>query len=333
MTQALYMPGPGRTLTLPENAAVIRCLAGDSLGGGTNAPASTLLADLREKHVRGGAPTSTVLYRDDAFYWSKWYRQDGSSEWSTAYRNVYTSEAENQWLALHDRTGFNQGAAVASLSNALSLGLLWVMHYFANAAPRYRTPSGRLLPIHYVQHNTSSSYVGPFATNTSSWSPTHAAGLFELWQAHYLAPAVNALRAEGKQVFIESMFFTAGGADAATGAGTPGAGNLGQHLEQLLAAMGTRSGGRIPTVLVRPYQSHLPLDWQAAQASFDASMDQFGDFFADYVRMDGIPRAETWPGVHPTSDGLVMFAQRWVEALNRLAARGARLVVVTEDLA
>lgn len=336
MTQALYMPGPGRTLTLPENAAVIRCLAGDSIGGGTNSPAHTPLTSLAETHVRGGVATSTVLYREDAFYWSKWFRLNGSAEWSTAYRNIEASEADNAWLALHDRTGFNPGGPFAALSSAPSLGLLWVMHYLTNAAPRYRTPSGRSLPIHYVQHNTSGSLVGPYATNENvTWSPTHASGLFELWQAHYLAPAVNALIAAGKQVFIESMFFTAGGADGSAAAGTPGAANLGQNLEALLAAMGTRSGGRIPTILLRPYLS-VPAtfpDWAAAQASFDAQFDAFGDPMTDYVRMDGIPRVETWPGIHPSSDGLVMLAQRWVEALNRLAARGARLVVVTEDLA
>lgn len=336
MTQAVYMPEPGKVLTVPENAAIVRCLAGDSIGGGTTSPAHTPLTSLGERQVRGGAATATVLTREDAWYWDKWFRPNGSNEWSTAYRNLETSEADNTWRALHDRTGFNPGGPFAALSSAPSLGLLWVLHYLANTTPRYRTPSGAHVPIHYVQHNTSGSLVGAYATNENvSWSPTHASGLFELWQAHYLAPAVNALRAEGKEVFIESMFFTAGGADTSAAAGTPGAANLGQNLEALLAAMGTRSGGRIPTVLLRPYATGSALfpDFAAAQTSFDASFDLFGDAMVDFVRMEGVPRVETWPGVHPTTDGLVMLAQRWADALNRLASRGARLVRVLGDLA
>jgi hypothetical protein len=341
MTQAQYMPQPGTALKLPANAAVIRMVAGDSLCSGTTSPANTPISDLGETHVRGGAATTASLERGDAYYWSKWFRQDGDTLWSAAYRNLYTSEADNEWLVLHERTGFHAGpggATYADLGTAPSLGLPWVMHYFANAGPRYEDGQGQRLPIYYIQHGTSASLVGPFATETSTWDPTEAAGLFELWQANYVAPAVNALRAAGKEVYIESMFFTAGGADQNDDAGYPGAENLGQNLLNLLTAMGKRSGGRIPTVMVRPFRtgstSFPDAEAVLAKTSFDEVFDAFGDPFTDYVRMEGIPTTEaTKPGIHPTADGLVMMAQRWADALGRLAARGARLVHVTGDLA
>jgi hypothetical protein len=339
MSQALYIPTPGvGALSLPANAAVIRCICGDSLSGGTTAPANTPLSDLKETHTRGGAPTTTVLYREDAYFWNKWFRLNGSSQWSTEFRYTETAEAANAWELLHDRAGFNNGGPFAALASAPSISLPWMVHYFANQMPRYRdAATGERLPIHYVHFGISSSFVGAYATNTNaSWSPTHNDGGFEMWQATFLAPAVNALRAAGKQVYIESMFFTGGGADSNNGAGTPGATNLGQNLEALLAAMGKRSGGRIPTVLIRPTftgSASFP-DYAAAQTSFDTQFDAFGDGFTDYIRMEGIPKTEaTWPGIHPTSDGLVMMAQRYSEALGRLVSRGARLVAVKENLA
>lgn len=335
MTQAQYIPAPGETRVLGENAAVIRCVCGDSLAGG--APSvDTPLADLNETSVRGGAATATVLYRPDAYFWNKWFRLDGSSEWSTAFRYTETAEAANAWEALHDRTGFNAGGPFAALASAPSMGLPWLVHYFANQLPQYRTGGGAALPIHYVHFGISSSLVGPYATNTNaSWSPTHGDGGFEMWQATFLAPAVNALRAAGKDVFIESMLFTGGGADQSAAAGTPGAANLGQYLEALLAAMGARSGGRIPTVLVRPYETgsaSFP-GAAAAQASFDAQFDAFGSPDVDYIRLEGIPKEEAWPGIHPTTDGAVMVAQRYAQAMGRLVSRGARLVHVQADLA
>lgn len=338
MTQALYIPTPGvGGLTLPPNSAVIRCVCGDSLAGGTTSPAHTPLSDLKETHVRGGVPTTTVLYREDAYFWNKWFRVI-SGDWSTAYRYTETAEADNAWELLHDRAGFNSGGPFAALASAPSISLPWVIHYLANKLPRYRAANEQsYLPIHYVHFGISSSFVGPYATNTNaSWSPTHNDGGFEMWQATFLAPAVNALRAQGKQVFIESMFYTAGGADSNNGAGTPGAANIGQNMEALLAAMGKRSGGRIPTVLIRPYPTGSATfpDYAAAQTSFDAQFDAFGDGFTDYIRMEGIPKTEaTWPGIHPTTDGLVMMAQRYVEAVGRLVSRGARLVAVKENLA
>lgn len=343
MTQAQYIPQPGTALRLPTNAAVIRMLAGDSIGGGTTSPANTPVTDLGDTDVRGGAATGTAIYRNDAFYWSKYFRQNtaGTPAWSAAYRNLYASETDNTWLTLHDRTGWHAGpggATYVDLGSAPSLGLLWCMHYFSNSMPRYVDSQGQRLPIHYIQHNSSAALVGPFATETSTWDPTEAAGLFELWQAHYVAPAVNALRAAGKDVYIESMFFTAGGADQNDDVGYPGAENLGQNLLNLLTAMGKRSGGRIPSVLIRPFRTGATAfpDAEAvlAQASFDAIYDAFGDPFTDYVRMEGVPTAETdKPGIHPTADGIVMVAQRYAEAVGRLASRGARLVHVTGDLA
>jgi len=344
MTQAQYMPQPGTALKMPSNAAIIRILAGDSLSGGTSgAGLNTPISDLGETNVRGGAATTESIARGDAYYWDKWFRPNGSDLWSGEYRNLEASEAGNTWRALHERTGYNAGPSgattYADLTTPPSLGLLWVMHYFANALPRYEDGQGQRLPIYYLQHSTSSSLVGPYVTNENvSWSPTHATGLFEMWQANYVAPAVNALRAAGKEVFIESMFFTAGGADQSTAAGTPGAENVGQYLLDFLTAAGKRSGGRIPTVMVRPYYTgsvSFPLvEADLAKASFDAVFDAFGDAWTDYIRMEGIPTVETTkPGIHPTADGLVMMAQRWADALGRLAARGARLVHVTGDLA
>jgi hypothetical protein len=349
MTQPYLMPAAGSWLTLPANAAVIRMLAGDSLAGGTVSPANTPISDLGEDSIRNGAAATTVQYAADAYYWDKWLRLDDDEEWSGMFRNLEASEAANAWAVLHDRTGYNGGPAAtapgaigtayADLGDAPSLGLLWCMHHYSNVMPRYRTANGDRLPIHYLMHSTSSSLVGDYVTNENvTWSPTHATGLFEMWQANYVAPAVNALRAAGYEVFIESMFFTAGGADQSTAGGTPGAENLGQGLLNFLTAAGKRSGGRIPTVMVRPYYTAavaFPLaEADLAKDSFDAVFDAFGDAMTDYIRMEGIPTTEaTKPGIHPTADGLVMMAQRYAEAIGRLASRGARLVHVTGDLA
>lgn len=347
MTQARYIPQGGSTLTLPENAAIVRLVAGDSLCEGSTGTAQRLLSALKETEVRAGAAVTTPIYRQGAFFWNKWVRLIGGV-YSATYRTTLTSEADNAWEQLHDRTGWMSGTITADLASLNSLGLLWVIEYFANRMPQYRgNQSGQALPIYYIVNGAPSSVVGD-APHTSAgdllnWAPVNAAGAYERYMAHYVAPAVNALRADGKDVFIESMFFTGGGGDTATAAyaasngftSFAGATVLGQSLDEMLNAMALRTGGRVPAVLIRPYATGSAnfADYTDAQVSFDAQFDAFGDGFVDYIHMEGVPRQETWPGIHPTSDGLVMMAQRYAEAVSRLASRGARLVHITEDLA
>lgn len=339
MTRPFHIPAPGASRGLEENAAVIRIIAGDSLAGGAPGTADQLVSALRETSVRDGVAAGTPIVATDAYFWNKVFRLI-SGTYSKAYRSTVTSESDNAWEALHERTGFNAGTLTSNLNSALSLGLPWVFHYLANSLPIYYSNEARL-PIHYIHYGVPSSFAGAFAANhPASWSPTYNDGAFEVLAGHYIAPAVNALRAAGKVVYIESMFFTAGGGDTGTDAslsltGVPAATAIGQSLDVFLAALGLRTGGRIPTILIRPYATGSALfpDHADGKTSFDAQFAAFTTPDTDYIRMEGVPRAEAWPGIHPTSDGLVMVAQRYAEALGRLAARGARLVRVSGDLA
>lgn len=339
MTKPIHMPAPGAVRHLESNAAVIRIITGDSLAGGAATPADQLISALRETSVRNGVAAGTPILATDAYFWNKVFRLI-SGTYAKTYRNTLASESDNAWEPLHERTGFNAGTLTSSLASALSLGMPWVFHHFAESLPMYWS-GGERLPIHYIHYGVPSSFAGAFAANhPASWSPTYNDGAFERLAAHYIAPAVNALRAQGKVVYIESMFFTAGGADSGTDAsltltGVPAANAVGQALDEILAALALRAGGRIPSVLIRPYATGSALfpDFADAQTSFDAQFAAFTTPDTDYIRMEGVPRAEAWPGVHPTSDGLVMVAQRYRAALGRLAANGARLVRVTGDLA
>lgn len=350
----------GQQVVLPAGSRVVRVVAGDSLAGVLNCTRATLA----QQAMRGNKPDATLVYQPRARYWSRWLLQDGSGDWVITDRTgtdtsggsvTYTPELYS-WLPLHDHAGWRAPSDATDLGTCTDIPLAWFLDYWAQQylGQYIDVDTGQQIGIDYIIAGNTGSNVSPTGTPstsiTNTWDPVVVDGVYAQLVEYGYVPAINALRAEAEAdmaarrknparssaatVFVESMLFTAGGYDSSN---ATYAANLGANMQKLLHSFERDMGGKIPTVLLRPFNtgnagfSH----YAAAQASFDAQFGAFGDGPLDWVQAEGLSfqeEASAFPGIHPDANGASLFARRVCDAINRMAARGQTIVPISADL-
>lgn len=330
--------GRGEIVVLPRGSRVVRCLTGDSLAGplSPNAPSSAAISTLSQTSIRRDRPTTDVL-ASRARFWSKWYHWTGSA-WVITERVERVAEASYSFLPLTDHHGWRAPATAADLSTAQDLPLPWLIDYWSQRyLGRYVDWDGVEIVPDWIYSAHTQSSVALTANINTTWDPALADSLYYLWTDRYYRAGVSALLAEARAVnaqaavYVESMTFTAGGIDTAT---LVNAQALGTRLQQRLHAFERRQGGKVPTVLQRPYATgNVAFPFHAeAQAAFDAQFGDVADGPLDWYQMEGCSMQEeatAFPGVHPDANGASLQARRICEAIDRMAARGQTMVPVT----
>lgn len=325
--------GRDEIVTLPRGSRVMRCIAGDSTAGVLNCA----LTGLSQTSLRRDRPTTELVPSRTARFFSKWYHWNGTA-WVISERGLLTGEATYSFLPLTDHHGWRAPGTAANLTTALDVPLAWFIDQWSQRyLGRYVDPDGvEIVPNYVISAHTSSS-VATNANPVITWDPAVNDSRYELWCENHYRPAVNLLMAEAKAanpeagVYVESMVFTAGGIDTGVLANAQA---LGRNMQRLLHAFERRQGGKVPTVLQRPYATgsgSFPFAAEA-QTSFDAQFGAFADGPVDWYQMEGVSMQEEatfFPGVHPDANGASLQARRICEAIDRMAQRGQTMLALT----
>jgi hypothetical protein len=355
--------GRGEQVILPRGSKVVRLVFGDSIG-----QLNMTRELLSQQSMRGNKADTEVVYRPNARYFSKYFHNAGTAEapdWVVTERALTAGEATYNFEPLNDHVGLTAPSDAADLGSAVDLDLMWLLDVWSDEyCGTYIDQDGQEIGIDYIRCGVAGVSVGDTGNGATTFAPSvpatgveYANGRYELLIDHYAKAGINLLRAEAAAelasnrryngdgnptVFVESMLFTAGGYDA-NDAGR--AAIVGASLQRIINAVERDLAGKIPTVLVRPYEtgSSTFVEADAAIASFDAQFDEFGDGPVDWIRMEGCAFyeelevgvsevARIFPGIHPLPDGASLMARRICDALNRMAVRGQTMLPITADL-
>jgi hypothetical protein len=369
------LPVRGAPVKLPRGSQILRVLHGDSLPATIDTNADIVphpnsigvaISELVDQSSRGFAPADTVVYRNGANYWSKFFHFDGTNWVITRRTNTTTDEGDNIWTPLHDRAGWNLGAPFATLDLASATSVMWHLDVaMEQRGATYVDTDGRPLERNYLTFIASASKNATSGNPVLTWdaSPT-VDSLTHRFKTYWFDPAVAALRTkaavearaawealptwsqlqrdprcidggvpETPVIVLDLVFYSTGGADTIVQAD---ANALGTNLGRVLNAQRRNYGGAAPTVLLRPFYtgSATFAYWSEAQASFDAAFDAFATPQLDYIRLDSdisfqeerLASGASIPGIHPDANGMPLMAQRIADAYDRMASRGARAV-------
>lgn len=334
--------GRDEVVVLPRGSRVARCVTGDSTAGplSPTASSSAAITTLSQTSLRRDRPTTELVYARTARFWSKWYYFNGTS-WVTSQRYLQAGEAAYSFIRLSDHHGWRAPVTAADLTTAQDIPLAWLVDTWSQRfLGRYVDTDGVEIVPDYVFGGFTSSSVATNANPNITWDPAVASSLYHLWTQRYYQAGINALLAEAQAVnpeaavYVESMTFTAGGIDTGVLANAQ---NLGVNLQKLLHAFERRQGGKVPTVLQRPYATgsgSFPYHAEA-QLAFDAQFGDVADGPLDWYQMEGCSlqeEATAFPGVHPDANGASLQARRICEAIDRMAARGQTMVPITTAL-
>lgn len=352
-TNLFPIAGPGQTVVVPRGSRIVRLFGGDSVGS-----LFVQTAELSAQSMRNNAGANEVVPRPRARFWSKWLHFDGAS-WVTTERLNTGAQAAYVWTPLHDHVGVDAPDALdVTAGTGTDLSSSWLFDFWAEKLlGRYVDQDGQRVGVDYVMYHRAGSRAFDTGVAATTWQDTVANGNYEIFADLYVKPALDALLLESRAelaalspdpavrvgpaanypqglVLVESLFFSLGGADTDTLAHAQ---VLGESLQKIIYAMEADFGGRVPTVLVRPWDtgSATYTEHAAAQESFDLQFGSFGDPVSDFVHAEGCrmeEQAVAFPGIHPTADGTSLLTRRVCDAVARMAARGATLVPVTAAL-
>lgn len=360
--------GQGQKVVLPRGARVVRVVSGDSIAGVLNCTRT----GLSQRSMRSDLADTVIQYRPNARYWSRWYCQDAGANWTilertrTATSGTPYSPNLYSWLPLNDHVGWRAPTVVADLTTGPDIPLAWLIDYWAERfLGRYVDITGAPVGVDYIIASHTGSGVaatvaspGPSTSITNTWDPVVVDGVYDQFVEYGYKPAVNALLLESRAelaaladpatrvgpasnhpqgvVFVESMLFTAGGQDTAT---LSYAQSLGANIQRRLNQFEIDMGGKVPTILLRPFTAiAATLPYHAeAKVSFDAQFGEFGDGPLDWIQLEGCSLQEeteytVFPGIHPNANGASLMARRICDAINRMAARNQTLLPITAAL-
>lgn len=314
----------------PRGSQVLRVCHGDSLALviDTNAaigphPNSigVAISEMADQSTRKNLPVDTVVYRPNAYYWSKFFHNNGTNFVIDRRTNVASDEGDNYWQRMMDRSGWNLGGPFTEADLGTTASAMSLMYQldcaFEARGLMHVDDRGNRLRTNYITFGASSSRNAPFGNPVATWDadPT-INSLTPRFKDFWFDPALAKLRtdmaaqarAEWEQdpdwakyagdarcvnggvpedpvIILDLVLFTAGGAD---GLLLPDAQALGANLQRVLNCQRRNFRGAAPTVLVRPYYTGNAAFayWSEAQASFDAQFDSFATPQVDYIRLD-----------------------------------------------